>query len=228
MKVFPEAPSNIWYVLLIFGTVSSSLFLDNVLGVPIGPVEWFISVVGVPILFITVASRRENVSLLEFLSFRGDILFAASMFFLGMGFVSLMFSIITQPLALAFKGTSLWKAITVLYMPLSSKRFWLPLASISTGITASLIFYLVVAIFEEIWKFASMKIIANWLYQRFAIGKNLIIVLGFVISCLFWLASHFIAAWVGVEVIPAILMGLFLSFIFISPFFLGEDLISPE
>ncbi|MHA1971478.1 MAG: hypothetical protein ACTSW1_00715 [Candidatus Hodarchaeales archaeon] len=221
-KIFPHAPVSLKWSIIILILVVSTLYLDSVQELQTNPIIFFISVVIFPITLATLNSRIEGHRLDEQLSFRGDFTFALSMLLISAGLISLLFFFVTRPLALAYRGTSLYKGFTVLYMPLSTKTLWFTTLPAVFG----LLYYTVIAVGEEVLKVFFWKNISNWLYSKFDLPKTLIILVALLFAFLAWLSCHFIS-WNGLPIV-GIVMGIVYSIIFMIPYYFGEPLISPE
>ena len=222
VKIFPHAPSQIKYVIIVLVLVASTLYTDYITGQQTNVIIFFISCVVYPVVIAGIASRTEGENLDEMLGFRGDLIYIISMVLISGGMIGLIFLFIIEPIASIYVGTEMYKAITVFYMPLSSQQFWF----IAVTPLYSLIFYGAVSVGEEILKFFSFSVISNWLYEKINRGKWPVIIFGFILSLLGWLSLHFIS-WNGLP-IEGIIMGIALSVLFIIPYMFSEPIISSE
>lgn len=222
MKIFPYAPSKLRYYLIVLGLIAATLYTDYITGQATNVIIFFLCTTVYPIIIIAIASRVEGENIDEMLGLRGDIIYMASMILISGGMIGLIFFFIIEPMASAYVGTDMYKAITVMYMPLSSQQYWF--ATVTP--LYSLIFYSAVSTGEELLKVFGWKTLSNWLYEKFGVGKWPIIILGLLISFLGWLTLHFIS-WGGLP-LEGIIMGVILSVLFMVPYFFSESVLSPE
>jgi len=222
LKPFPEAPTNIWYFIIIIAIAGSTLYLDYMAGRTSNAIIFFTTTVVVPLIVVAIANRIEGTKFVEFLGFLGSPLFALSMILLSGGITGIVFFSFIRPASMLVTGTNLYKSITVIFLPLSSKPFWF----LAFSPAFSLVFYSAVAVGEEIIKCIGYKITANALY-KYIPSKGLVYLLGFVISIAGWVSLHAFS-WGSIDIF-GFSFGLVLSYIFLAPYLIfGESLISPE
>ena len=228
-KVFPNAPISIkWYILTI-SLVFSTLYIDYTTSGYTNPIVFFISTVAFPLTVAAIVNRIEGYDYIEMLGFIGDPLYAVSMFLISAGIVSMLFFLFVSPMLDILRGTPAFSALAFMNLPLSSHVFWFTIISPSFFF----VYYMVIAVGEEILKVFGWKNVANWLYDKlywrfgFAFARNIIIIIGLLISFLGWMTCH-IFSWGSLPPL-GIIVGITYSILFMMPYYLfGEKLISPE
>lgn len=220
-------------------TILSALFFVGVIyftgrggGGQTNTLIWFASMVIFPtILGVGTGAQSDEDTVKVTLGAWGfnieDHSFSILMAILGLGIGAVFFGIFSRPASvLAEQGASVLglPASTMatvaqpLYMPLSTN---VETSTVfATGLSGSILYYVVVAFFEEAISVIFFKNTTNYLVGKLGWTLATAGTVGLIVSALIWGAAHF-SAWGGIGV-GSIMMAFLFRIIFWAPFILSD------
>jgi len=149
----------------------------------------------------------------------------------GIGVIFIIFFSIARPASIIMP--SLYSSIFPFYSPIqaTSVQFGVSPAWYSFFSTMPtsyyIIFFMLIAVFEEFLKIVGVKRMANTLYDKYGINAGRSVAISLIVVYAAWIMLHF-ASWGGITPL-SLMTGIIYGLIFFLPYYLvGEPLESPD